>query len=49
MQWANQLAQGLSAKELNAAVHLLETVRLRLEKPIENEKDNGKRSADQHL
>ena len=45
MQWANLLAQGLSAKELNAAVHLLETVRLRLEKPIENEKDNGKRSA----
>ena len=49
MQWANQLAQGLSAKELNAAVELMETVRQRLEKPTAKEQYNGKRSADQRL
>ena len=49
MQWANQLAQGLSAKELNAAAQLLETVRQRLEKPTGKEQYNGKRSADQRL
>ena len=47
MQWANQLAQGLSAKELNVAVQLLEAVRQRLEKPAGKEQYNGKRSADQ--
>ena len=49
MQWANQLAQGLSVQELNAAVQLLETVRQRLDKPTGKEQDNGKRSADQRL
>ena len=49
MQWAHQLAQGLSAKELNAAVELMETVRQRLEKPTAKEQYNGKRSADQRL
>jgi DNA-binding MarR family transcriptional regulator len=30
--WANELAKGLAATELQAAVHLIETVRKRLEK-----------------
>jgi DNA-binding MarR family transcriptional regulator len=30
--WANELAKGLSTSELQAAVHLMETVRKRLEK-----------------
>ena len=49
MKWANQLAQELSAQELNAAVQLMETVRQRLEKTAGKEQYNGKRGADQRL